>query len=159
MSLEIGDEFPGFQLPTNNGGTISRDDLLGQWCVLYFYPKDNTPGCTTEAIDFTASKADFDALNCQIIGVSKDSVKKHDNFVAKHSLGITLASDADGDLTERSGVWVEKSMYGKTFFGIERATFLINRKGQITDIWRKVRVKGHVDAVLNQLRQHVEASD
>jgi len=116
--------------------------------VLYFYPKDDTPGCTKEAIGFTESLAAFTAANTVVVGVSKDSVAKHAKFRAKYELGIPLVSDEDGTLCEDYGVWVEKAMYGKTYMGIERATYLIDTTGKIAQIWRKVRVPGHVDAVL-----------
>ena len=135
-------------------GTISLSDYAGKYLVLYFYPKDNTPGCTTEALDFTAAKSDFTKLNAEILGVSRDSVKKHDNFIAKKELKIGLGADLDGRATEDYGVWVEKSMYGKTYMGIQRATFLIGPDGKIIEIWPKVRVKGHVDAVLETLREY-----
>jgi len=127
-----------------------------KYLVLYFYPKDNTPGCTTEAIDFTAQKDTFQALNAEIIGVSRDSIKKHDNFIAKKELGIILGADLEGKVTEDYGVWVEKNMYGKTYMGIQRATFLISPDGKIAEVWPKVRVKGHVEEVLNKLRDLAE---
>lgn len=152
--MNIGDKIPAVSLPANSAADgsardVSLSDYQGRKLVVYFYPKDNTPGCTTEAIDFTAKLKAFEDANTVIIGVSADSVKKHDNFVAKHDLGITLLSDENHDLLSAFGVWVEKSMYGKKFMGIERATFLIDENGTITDIWRKVKVKGHVDAVLS----------
>lgn len=150
--LTIGDPAPSITLPRDGGTTVSLADFLGQNVVLYFYPKDATPGCTTEAIDFTTSLPGFDRLNTVVLGVSKDPVKKHDKFVAKHDLKIALMSDEDGDVCERYGTWVEKQMYGKTYMGIERATFLIGADGKIAQIWRKVRVPGHVDAVLDAVR-------
>lgn len=151
--LTIGDTAPAFSLPANSTAdgaaqTFSLADFAGKKLVVYFYPKDNTPGCTTEAIDFTAQKAAFDKANTAIVGVSADSVKKHDNFIAKHDLAVTLLSDENHDMLNAYGVWVEKSMYGKKFMGIERATYLIDEAGKITAIWRKVKVKGHVDEVL-----------
>lgn len=116
--------------------------------VVYFYPKDSTPGCTTEAIDFTNAKDDFAAAGTEIVGVSRDSLKRHENFINKQNLGIALLSDEEGKMTEDYGVWVEKKNYGRTYMGIERSTFLIDESGKITHVWRKVRVKGHVDAVL-----------
>lgn len=155
--LNIGDKAPDFALPANstaNGDaqTVALGDFKGRKLVVYFYPKDNTPGCTTEALDFTAAAKDFDAANTAIIGVSADSVKKHDNFIAKHNLAVTLLSDEDHTMLNSYGVWVEKSMYGKKFMGIERATFLIDESGKIAEIWRKVKVKGHVEAVLAAAR-------
>ncbi|MGC6534555.1 MAG: thioredoxin-dependent thiol peroxidase [Parvibaculales bacterium] len=151
--LTIGDTAPAFSLPANSTAdgaaqTLSLADFAGKKLVVYFYPKDNTPGCTTEAIDFTAQKAAFDKANTAIVGVSADSVKKHDNFIAKHDLAVTLLSDENHDMLNAYGVWVEKSMYGKKFMGIERATYLIDEAGKIAAIWRKVKVKGHVDEVL-----------
>jgi len=139
---------------SGNSGTLSLSDYSGKFLALYFYPKDNTPGCTTEAIDFTAQNQAFADLNAEIIGVSRDSVKKHDNFIAKKELGITLGADVEGKVTEDYGVWVEKSMYGKTYMGIQRATFLIGPDGNVVEVWPKVRVKGHVETVLESLREH-----
>lgn len=147
-SLAIGDTAPAFDLPIDGGDRLSLSDLKGQNVVLYFYPKDDTPGCTKEAIGFTESLAAFTAANTVVVGVSKDSVAKHAKFRAKYELGIPLVSDEDGTLCEDYGVWVEKAMYGKTYMGIERATYLIDTTGKIAQIWRKVRVPGHVDAVL-----------
>ena len=150
--LKIGDAAPSFSLPSNGDRTVSLTDYAKRKLVIYFYPKDNTPGCTTEAIDFTAAVKDFDKANTDIVGVSADSVKKHDNFIEKHNLGITLLSDEQQDMLNAYGVWVEKSMYGRNFMGIERATFLVGTDGKIEQIWRKVKVKGHVDAVLEAAR-------
>ena len=148
MTLEIGSDAPLFNLPAGGGETADLGALKGGKVVLYFYPRDDTPGCTTEAIDFTAAKAAFAAAGTTIIGVSKDTVAKHEKFSAKHDLGILLASDAEGTVCEDYGVWVEKKMYGKTSMGIERATYLIDAEGKIARIWRKVKVKGHVEEVL-----------
>ena len=153
--IKSGDAAPDFSMPgSGDSGTLSLSDFAGKYLVLYFYPKDNTPGCTTEAIDFTAQKPAFAKLNAEIIGVARDSVKKHDNFIAKKELGIILGADIDGTVTEDYGVWVEKSMYGKTYMGIQRATFLIGPDGKVVEVWPKVRVKGHVDAVLETLSEH-----
>lgn len=149
---DIGEKAPSFTLPRDGGGTVSLTDYAGKAFVLYFYPRDDTPGCTKESIGFTESAAQFDALGAVVIGVSKDSVTSHDKFVAKHSLGIILASDENGTLCEDMGVWVEKNMYGKKYMGIERATFLIDGAGVIQQIWRKVKVPGHVDAVLDAVK-------
>lgn len=143
----IGETAPDFNLPCDGGETVSLSDFKGKKVVLYFYPKDDTPGCTKEAIGFTESVDDFAALDTVILGVSKDSVTKHEKFVGKYDLKIALLSDEEGDVCERYGTWVEKSMYGKTYMGIERATFLIDAEGKIAQIWRKVKVPGHVDAV------------
>ena len=154
--LKAGDAAPSFSMPgSGSSGTLSLSQYQWSYLVLYFYPKDNTPGCTTEAIDFTAHKQSFSDLNTEIIGVSRDSVEKHDKFIAKKELGIVLGADIEGTVTEDYGVWVEKSMYGKTFMGIQRATFLIGPDGKIVEVWPKVRVKGHVEAVLDALRKHV----
>ena len=147
-ALNIGDAAPDFTCPTDGGGTISLADLKGQMAVIYFYPKDDTPGCTKQAISFTDHLKDFDSLNVQIVGVSKDTVAKHDKFKAKHALGITLASDEEGEMIERYGVWVEKNMYGKKYMGIQRATYLVDSHGIIISAWPKVRLKDHVQAVL-----------
>ncbi|MEM9751531.1 MAG: thioredoxin-dependent thiol peroxidase [Pseudomonadota bacterium] len=146
--LTEGAAAPGFDLPTDGDGRVSLADLKGKTVVLYFYPRDDTPGCTKEAIGFTESADAFAKAGAVVIGLSKDTVAKHDKFKAKHELGVILASDADDDVTERYGVWVEKNMYGKKSMGIERSTFLIDGDGVIQKIWRKVKVPGHVDAVL-----------
>jgi len=152
--LKAGDTAPAFSMPgSGESGTLALSDYAGKFLVLYFYPKDNTPGCTTEAIDFTSLQDKFSDLNAEIIGVSRDSIKKHDNFIAKKDLGIVLGADLDGNVTEDYGVWVEKSMYGKTYMGIQRATFLIGPDGKIAEVWPKVRVKGHAEAVLDRLRE------
>ncbi len=143
-----GDTAPDFTLPRDGGDSVSLSALRPGNVVLYFYPKDDTPGCTTEALEFTARAADFARAGATIIGISKDSLKAHDKFVKKHQLGIILASDENGSTCEDYGVWVEKSMYGKTYLGIERSTFLIDGAGKIVRDWRKVSVKGHVDEVL-----------
>ena len=150
--LKIGDPAPTVTLPRDGGEMVNLGDLKGQQIVLYFYPRDDTSGCTKEAIGFTENVQAFQDAGAVIYGVSKDTVKKHDKFVAKHSLGIPLLSDEDGDVCERFGVWVEKSMYGKTYMGIERATFLIGTDGNIAQIWRKVKFAGHVEAVLDTVQ-------
>ncbi|HHL43305.1 MAG TPA: thioredoxin-dependent thiol peroxidase [Hellea balneolensis] len=150
--LEPGDMAPAFTLPTNGGGEYSIPDSDARMVVLYFYPKDSTPGCTTEAIDFSTLKHKFDKLGVKIVGVSKDSVKRHDNFVAKQNLTITLASDEQGDILDKYGVWVEKKNYGRVYMGIERSTFLIGADGKIAHIWRKVRVKNHAQDVLDMVK-------
>lgn len=150
--LNIGDTAPDFTLPRDGGGEITLSQLQPKAVVLYFYPKDDTSGCTKEAIAFTESLSDFDAASATIIGVSKDPVKKHDKFVAKHELKVALVSDEESDLCETYGVWVEKSMYGKKYMGIERATYLIDGSGKIAQIWRKVKVPGHAEAVLEAVK-------
>lgn len=152
MSVNEGDKAPAFSMPTDGGGTISLKDLKGKNVVLYFYPKDSTPGCTKEACGFRDLMPDFSKVDAEIIGVSKDSIKRHDNFKAKYDLPFVLASDENDDVCERYGVWVEKSMYGKKFMGIERATFLIDGKGKVRKVWRKVKVPGHVEDVLEAVK-------
>ena len=148
--LTIGTAAPDVTLPRDGGDMITLADIQGP-VVLYFYPKDVTPGCTKEAIGFTEHLEGFAASGATILGISKDTVAKHEKFIAKHDLKIALLSDADGDVCERFGVWVEKNMYGKQYMGIERATFLISG-GKISRIWRKVKVPGHVDEVLDAVR-------
>jgi len=148
MSLEVGDKAPSFNLPTDGGGNISLNDLKGETVILYFYPKDDTPGCTKEACGFRDSLPDFSKAKAKVIGVSKDPVKKHDKFKEKYELTFPLASDEDGKVCEAYGTWVEKSMYGRKYMGIERSTFVIDGKGVIRDVWRKVKVPGHADDVL-----------
>jgi len=145
--LQIGDNAPDFTLPADGGKEISLSGYKGQKLVLYFYPKDDTPGCTTESCSFRDHKPDFENLDVAILGASKCSVAKHDKFVAKYDLNFPVLSDEDDDLCERYGVWKEKSMYGKKYMGIERSTFLIDENGKIAAIWRKVKVPGHVEAV------------
>jgi len=145
---EEGKAVPSFNMPTDTDGEISASNLLGSSYVIYFYPKDDTPGCTTEAKGFTEVKSEFDALGVKIIGVSKDPLTKHAKFRTKHELAVTLASDEEGATCDAFGVWVEKNMYGRKFMGIERATYLVDAKGIVRNIWRKVKVKGHVKAVL-----------
>ena len=147
---ETGDMAPDFTLPRDGGGTVTLSDLRGGPVVLYFYPRDDTSGCTTEALGFTRAQADWPGVT--VLGVSKDSVAKHDRFRDKHGLGVTLLSDAESDVCERYGTWVEKSMYGRTSMGIERSTFLIDAGGRIAQAWRKVRVPGHVETVGEAIR-------
>ena len=139
--------------PTDGGGELMLKDLKGRKAVLYCYPKDLTPGCTTEAQEFLDRIKDFEDLDTVVVGVSKDSVKRHDNFKAKHGLPFALVADTEGELCEAYGVWVEKKLYGRTYMGIERATFLIDEKGQVREAWRKVKVKGHADAVLDAVKE------
>ena len=151
MTLSIGDAAPDFTLP-GDGGEISLATLKGKAVVLYFYPKDDTPGCTTEAQAFTAAAADFAAAGAVVIGISKDSVARHAKFRAKYALTPLLGADTEGKVIEAYGVWVEKSLYGRQYMGIERATFLINAGGKIVNIWHKVKVKGHAEEVLAAVR-------
>lgn len=150
--LKIGDKAPGFTLPRDGGGEVSLSTLAPKKVVLYFYPKDDTPGCTTEALDFTRLSDEFAASGTVVVGISKDSVKKHDSFCAKHGLGVILGSDEGSDTCEKYGVWGEKSMYGRTYMGIERSTFLIDGTGHIARIWPKVKVDGHAAEVLDAAR-------
>ena len=149
---EIGAPAPDFTLPRDGGGDISLSAQKPKAVVLYFYPKDDTSGCTKQALGFTEMADDFAAAGAVVIGVSKDSVAKHDKFIAKHGLGVILASDEESDVCERYGVWKEKSMYGKTYMGIERSTFLIDGAGVLRAEWRKVKVPGHVEAVLEAVK-------
>lgn len=153
MSLEVGDKAPSFNLPTDGGGTISLKDLKGETVILYFYPKDDTSGCTAEACAFRDALPDFSKSKAKVIGISKDPVKKHDKFKEKYELTFPLASDEDGTVCADYGTWVEKSMYGRKYMGIDRSTFLIDGKGVIRAIWRKVKVPGHVDEVLKAAQE------
>ena len=148
MALDVGDKAPSFTLPADGGGTVSLKDFKGKTLVLYFYPKDDTSGCTAEACAFRDALPDFSKVKADIIGISKDPVKKHDKFKAKYDLNFPLAADEDMKTCEAYGVWVEKSMYGRKYMGIERSTFLIDSKGVIRHVWRKVKVPGHAEAVL-----------
>ncbi|MFP4518854.1 MAG: thioredoxin-dependent thiol peroxidase [Oceanicaulis sp.] len=147
-----GSKAPAFTLPADGGREVSLSDFKGKAVVLYFYPKDDTPGCTKEAIGFSEAAEAFDKAGAVVIGVSKDTVAKHDKFRDKHDLQVILASDADTDVTERYGAWVEKTMYGKKYMGVERRTFLIGPDGEVKQVWRKVKVPGHVDAVLEAVK-------
>ncbi len=150
--LSPGDRAPAFSLPASGGGEASLAALAGKKVVLYFYPKDDTPGCTQEAVDFSAKLEAFRAANAAVLGVSKDPLEKHERFAAKHGLTITLASDETGAVVEAYGVWGEKRLYGRTYMGIERATFLVDASGVIARVWRNVRVRGHVEEVLEAAR-------
>ncbi len=154
-ALQPGDKAPDFILPSDELGDIRLGDLSGKPVVLYFYPKDDTSGCTSEAKAFTAEQDQFDALGAVVVGVSKDSAKSHGKFRQKHGLSVRLGADVEGDVVQRYGVWVEKSMYGRKYMGIERATFLIDGSGVIRKVWRKVSVPGHADAVLTAVRELV----
>jgi peroxiredoxin Q/BCP len=154
---KAGEKAPAFKGTRDGGETLALADLKGKAVVLYFYPKDDTPGCTKQAIEFTSMVDEFDAAGAMIVGVSRDPVKKHDKFRDKHDLNVALISDEDGAITEAYGVWVEKSMYGKTFMGIERATFLIDAAGKIVRVWDKVKVAGHVAEVLDATKKLTDA--
>ena len=147
-SLSVGDSAPDFTLPGDAEGNMSLSSLRGQKVVLYFYPKDDTPGCTTEAIDFSAFMDDFAKAGAIVVGVSPDSCAKHAKFRSKHDLKVVLLADEGKAMLEAYGVWAEKSMYGRSYMGVERTTFLINAKGKIAQIWNKVKVAGHAKEVL-----------
>jgi peroxiredoxin Q/BCP len=149
----VGSEAPAFCLPNQDGEEICLGDIRGRWAVLYFYPKDNTKGCTLEALDFTLNKAEFEAMGAVVLGVSPDSVESHQGFCLKHDLTITLLSDPDHGVLEEYGVWDLKKMYGREFYGVVRSTFLIDPEGRIAHEWRKVKVGGHVDAVKEKLAE------
>jgi len=151
--LAVGSQAPNFTCKTDGDATTSLKDFKGKKIVLYFYPKDMTPGCTTEACEFRDTHPDFSKINTEIIGVSKDSVKRHDKFKEKYELPFTLAADEDGKMCEAYGVWQEKKNYGKTYMGIVRSTFLIDEKGKIAAVWRNLRVKGHVEKVLEEAQK------
>ncbi|HUU79754.1 MAG TPA: thioredoxin-dependent thiol peroxidase [candidate division Zixibacteria bacterium] len=151
LNIKIGEKAPEFCLPNKDGNEVCIKELKGKWIVLYFYPKDNTKGCTIEAIDFTAKLDDFSKLNTLVLGISPDSIKSHQNFADKHELEVELLSDENHTILEKYGVWQEKSMYGKSYFGVVRSTILINPEGKIAEIWEKVRVADHVENVKNRL--------
>lgn len=148
MSVDVGHKAPDFKMAADDGGEISLSSLKGRNVVLYFYPKDDTPGCTTEACGFQESLPDFSRIDAEIIGVSKDSVARHKNFKSKYGLEFRLASDEEGSVCESYGVWTEKKNYGRRYMGIDRSTFLIDGQGVIRNVWRKVKIDGHVDEVL-----------
>ena len=152
MSVEPGEKAPDFTLPTDGAGSVTLSKLKGQKVVLYFYPKDDTSGCTAEACGFRDAFPDYGGPGAVVIGISKDSVASHDKFKKKHGLPFILASDTGGEVCEKYGVWVEKSMYGRKYMGIERATFLVDAAGVIRGVWHKVRVPGHVGEVLKAAR-------
>lgn len=156
--LEIGNKAPSFTLPQTADKDLSLSDYNGRYVVLYFYPKDNTPGCTKQACGFRDDLPQFEQLDATVIGISKDSLKKHHNFTDKHDLNFPLLSDENGTVCEDYGVWVEKNLYGRKYMGIERTTFLIDPDGIIQDIWRKVKVNGHIDAVRTALEDKKKAA-
>jgi len=151
-TLAVGDKAPDFSKPGDGHKTLSLQELRGSPVILYFYPKDDTPGCTQESCDFRDNMAAFQKVKAQIIGISRDKVKSHDKFVEKYQLNFPLLSDEDGSVCEAYGTWVEKSMYGKKYMGIERSTFLIDEEGVIRAIWRKVKVTDHVKDVIGELQ-------
>jgi len=151
--LNVGDIVPDFCLPNQDEEEICLRDIKGKWIVLYFYPKDNTPGCTTEACDFTQAQPDFSKLDAIVLGISPDSPKKHRNFIEKKELGITLLADEDKEVCNLFGVWQLKKMCGREYMGVVRSTFLIDPDGKVAYKWEKVRVKGHVDKVKEKLEE------
>ncbi len=153
MSIEVGKIAPSFSTPCDDGTIIDLSELRGKNVVLYFYPKDDTPGCTIEAQDFTNNIEKFVALNAVVLGVSRDSIKRHCNFIQKYNLAFNLISDEDSELCYKYGVLKDKSMFGKKYLGIDRSTFIIDKKGNIVKIWRCVKVSGHIDEVLNFLEK------
>ncbi|MCP3739678.1 thioredoxin-dependent thiol peroxidase [Rossellomorea sp. BNER] len=155
MSIEVGKKAPEFELQANNGETVKLSDFKGKNVVLYFYPKDMTPGCTTEACDFRDKHDEFKGVNAVILGVSPDPVDKHQKFIDKHGLPFLLLVDEDHKVAEDYDVWKLKKNFGKEYMGIERSTFLIDKKGNLAKEWRKVRVKGHVDDALEYIRENM----
>ena len=151
QTLEIGNKAPNFNLPNQNGNSVRLDDFAGRWLVVYFYPRDDTPGCTIEAKEFTDSKKCFEENGATIMGVSPDNEAKHCKFIDKHGLKIDLLADCEKSMLSDYGVWQEKSMYGKTYMGVVRTTYLIDPDGNIAGAWTKVKAKGHADAVLKRL--------
>ena len=151
--LKINDTIPTFSLSLSDDTLLDSNDLKKKLYIIYFYPKDNTPGCTNEAKDFSSLIEEFKKINVEVIGVSKDSMKKHLNFIEKQSLKIKLASDETGAVIESFGVWVEKKMYGRSYMGIERSTFIVSRNGKILEVFRKVKVKNHAQLVLERVQE------
>ena len=154
MALAEGSALPDFSLPDQSGATTTLADLKGKPFVLYFYPKDDTSGCTSEAVAFSGLKSEFDALGVPVIGISPDPVKKHVKFIEKHDLQVRLLADEEKTFLEACGVWVQKSMYGKTYMGVERTTVLVDADGTVAKPWPKVKVPGHAEAVLEAAKAH-----
>ena len=152
MPLDVGDNAPEFTIATDGGGSFSLSEMKGYNVIIYFYPKDDTPGCTKEACGFRDMLPDFSDSSAKIIGISKDTVAKHDKFKSKYELPFLLGADLKGNVCEAYGTWVEKSMYGRQYMGIERATFLVDKEGVLQGVWRKVKVKGHVEEVLSAVQ-------
>jgi len=153
MAIAEGDKAPGFNLPVDGGGSIKLSDLKGRTVILYFYPNDDTPGCTTEAIDFTSALPEFEAAGATVIGISPNTIESHQKFKAKHKLGIILAADPDHKVLEAYGAWGEKMMYGRKMIGVIRSTVMVGPDGRVARIWPKVRVNGHVDKVLEAVKE------
>ena len=158
MTIEIGQMAPLFSLTSDEGVEISLSELKGKYIVLYFYPKDDTPGCTIEAQDFSKKNAEFEKLEAVVLGVSKDNVASHCKFIDKYKLSVSLLADENGEVCKLFDVIKEKSMFGKKYFGIDRSTFLIDKMGRIIDSWSSVKVKGHVDEVLKNLEKHIKSA-
>ena len=154
--LKVGSKIPSFEVVNQSGEVVKSEDLKGKWNIVYFYPKDNTAGCSTEAIEFTAKKSEFEKLGVKIYGVSGDSVKKHQNFIEKKELEIELLSDEGHKMLEDFGVWQLKKMAGREYMGIVRSTFLVNPELEVVKLWTKVRVKGHVEAVFGEVKESLE---
>lgn len=159
MVLEIGQLAPDFELTANNGQNVKLSDFRGKYVVLYFYPKDMTPGCTAEACDFRDHHERFKELNAVILGVSPDPVKRHQKFIEKHHLPFLLLADEDHRVAELYGVWKLKKMFGKEYMGIERSTFIIDKDGKLVQEWRKVKVKGHVEEALKYIKENSETEE
>lgn len=155
MAIEPGTKAPDFTAPTDGGDTVSLQDFRGKTVVLYFYPKDNTSGCTKQACDFRDSMERITEAGAVVIGVSPDNTKSHDKFKAAHDLNFRLVSDTEKTICEQYGVWVEKSMYGRKYMGVERSTFIIDPQGTVTHVFRKVKVPGHVDMLIKTLKQGI----
>jgi peroxiredoxin Q/BCP len=158
MTIEIGQMAPLFSLTSDEGSEVSLSELKGKYVVLYFYPKDDTPGCTIEAQDFSKKVAEFEKFESIILGISKDTVESHCKFIDKYKLSISLLADESGEVCKSYAVIKEKSMFGKKYFGIDRSTFLIDKMGRIIDSWSSVKVKGHVDEVLKNLEKHIKST-
>jgi len=153
MELETGKEAPNFCLPDENGNNVCLKDFRGKWVVLYFYPKDNTPGCTKEALDFSERLGEFEKLNAVVIGISPDSTTSHKRFKEKKGIKVKLLSDTEKEVIKKYGVWQLKKMYGREYYGVVRTTFLIDPEGKVAHIWKKVKVKGHADKVLEKVKE------
>ena len=158
MTIENGQMAPLFSLVSDEGAEVNLAELKGKYVVLYFYPKDDTPGCTIEAQDFSKKNAEFEKLEAVVLGVSKDNVASHCKFIDKYKLSVSLLADENGEVCKLFDVIKEKSMFGKKYFGIDRSTFLIDKMGRIIDSWSSVKVKGHVDEVLKNLEKHIKSA-